>query len=85
MSKTKRIRIVVEQRRRWVESGDRLDGRCPLCGCDVQTLTRQEAASFLEVGLAEVDSLASAGRIHAIYTAAGAFRVCKQSLLRNPG
>jgi len=80
----KRIRIVVEKRRRQVEGGQRFDGPCSVCGCEVQTLTRREAAAFLQIALAEVDALAASGRIHAVHTAAGDFRVCQQSLWRNP-
>jgi hypothetical protein len=84
MRKTKkRVRIVVEQRRR-LAGADRFAGPCSLCGCEVDMLTRQEAASFLEIGLEGVESLAASGRIHAIFTAAGSYRVCKRSLLQGP-
>jgi hypothetical protein len=80
----KRVRIVVERRRRTTDGGQGFDGRCPVCGCGVPTLTRQEAAAFLQIEVAEVDSLAASGRIHVLHTVAGAYRVCKPSLLVGP-
>lgn len=78
----KRIRVVVERRRRVVEV--QVSGAfCARCAREVETLSREEAAGFLQIGVEEVNSLGIAGSLHFLPSATGVFRVCKQSLLRH--
>ncbi|MDQ3818449.1 MAG: hypothetical protein M3362_12345 [Acidobacteriota bacterium] len=53
---------------------------CPSCGREVETFNREQAGEILEVGELELSEMIAAGRIHAIQTASGNIRVCKDSL-----
>ena len=53
---------------------------CPACGREVETFNREQAGEILEIGDLELSEMVAAGRVHAIQTASGNIRVCKDSL-----
>jgi hypothetical protein len=53
---------------------------CRVCGREVEALSAGRAAEILEVCKSELGDLVAAGRVHAIPTAGGGIRVCKDSL-----
>ncbi|MFN7947993.1 MAG: hypothetical protein U0Z53_21770 [Blastocatellia bacterium] len=53
---------------------------CPVCACEVTTLSAREAAVALEVDSGQLAGLMAAGRIHAIPLVSGGWRVCLDSL-----
>ncbi len=55
---------------------------CPVCGSEAESLTAAESIRFLEIENQTLDCLIHSGVIHAIETASGNLRVCKNSLLR---
>lgn len=55
---------------------------CPVCGCEVEMLTANEAAQFLQIDEIALDRLLAAGSVHSAVTASGLSRVCKKSLIQ---
>ena len=55
-------------------------GPCRVCGREVEALSTGRAAEILEIGQGGLGDLIAAGRVHAIPTAGGGLRVCKDSL-----
>ncbi len=53
---------------------------CPACEREVETLTEQEAARFLEIDEPAMSSLVAAADVHTVQTVSGNLRVCKDSL-----
>lgn len=79
----RRLRVTVTKIRRFPltdESRSSPHGPCQVCAREVELLTRDGAAEVLEVGLSALDDFISAGRVHAVETASGSVRVCKDSL-----
>ena len=79
----RRLRMTVTKIRRFPlthESRWSPHGPCLVCAREVELLTRDNAAEVLEVGLNALDDFISAGRVHAVETASGSVRVCKDSL-----
>jgi hypothetical protein len=54
--------------------------RCPICGREVETLGKAQAAEVLEVNERTLDHLLTAGQVHAIQTVSGSLRICQDSL-----
>jgi len=57
-----------------------LRGLCPVCNREVEMVTAAQAAEFLEVGDSSLQTLISAGEIHAVATVTGVLLLCKESL-----
>lgn len=55
---------------------------CPACGREAESLTAAESIRFLEIEYQTLDCLIHSGAIHAVETASGNLRVCKNSLLK---
>lgn len=53
---------------------------CPVCLCEVEMLTTAEAAAHLETE--KLDELIKMGKIHAVVTVNGNWRICKKSLIQ---
>jgi hypothetical protein len=54
--------------------------QCPICGQYVEAVTLAEAGAVLEVDVLTVNQLVADGQVHALNTASGGLRVCKDSL-----
>lgn len=54
--------------------------RCPICGREVETLALSQAADVLAVSRSALNVLLAAGLIHALPTASGSLRICRDSL-----
>jgi hypothetical protein len=79
----RRLRVTVTKIRRPAQTSEARTtphGPCLICAREVELLTRVGAAEVLEVGLGALDAFISAGRVHAVETASGSVRVCKDSL-----
>ena len=81
MSKHKKIKFTRIERRRIVVGRRVLEVMCPVCGVEVETVSEAEAADFLSLGAAGLESLVGMGRVHGVRTASGTLRICKHSLL----
>lgn len=53
---------------------------CPDCGKITEMMTASESAAFLEIEDQSLDELMASGKIHALATISGNFRICKDSL-----
>ena len=85
MKQTQRIKITTTHRRILRVRPALICAPCPICGCQVETLARMQAAEVLEVGRQTLDDLLAAGLIHAIPTVNVNLRVCKDSLFVQAG
>jgi hypothetical protein len=83
MKRKIRLKITAASRQTMRLAGQSLRARCPACGREVETLTRSQAASALEVDETAFEILVAAGHVHAIPMVGGARRVCKDSLFMN--
>jgi len=68
---------VVRQTTVWSESASAF---CAVCYRETETLTVAQSAAFLETDPKTLSELIAFGKIHAIETAIGNLRVCKNSL-----
>jgi hypothetical protein len=75
-----RLKISAASRQIVKLSGQSFSAQCAACGREVETLTRSQAGEILEIGEQGLAELIAAGRIHAIQTASGSLRICKESL-----
>lgn len=55
---------------------------CPVCQCEVETITVAESIEILEIDKPMFDGLISTGKLHQISTASGSLRICKNSLFQ---
>ena len=55
---------------------------CAVCGFEVEMLTAVESIGILEINQSVFDDLIKTGKIHAVLTASGSLRVCKNSLFQ---
>jgi len=55
---------------------------CPICGFETEGLSLAESAFFLEIEDRMLEGLIAVGEVHAIQTASGSLRVCKNSLFK---
>jgi hypothetical protein len=76
MREIRRITITTTRRLRL----SLLRATCPVCACEVTTLSPREAAAVLEMDDRQLDGLLSAGRIHRISLVSGGWRICRDSL-----
>ena len=75
-----KLTITTVRRRTVRVTGTAVCAPCRVCGHEVEALTRSQAGEILEVGAEELGAFLAAGRVHAIQTASGGLRVCKDSL-----
>jgi hypothetical protein len=75
-----KVKITAIRRRLVKVNAASVSARCSICGQDVQTLTKTEAAAVLEIDQRELEHLVTEGSVHAISTISGNLRVCKDSL-----
>jgi hypothetical protein len=76
-----RLRINATSRQIVKLSGQSFSAQCAVCGREVETLTTSQAGEILEIGAQGLAELIAACRIHAIQTASGSLRICKESLV----
>jgi len=57
---------------------------CPDCGCEVEMITRAQAAGVLRVDPLTLDRLLADGSVHTIRSLSGSIRICKDSLFVKP-
>lgn len=58
-----------------------LRARCPVCQCEVDILTREQAIVMLKIREQALNRLIAHGLVHTVYTVSGTPWVCKDSLL----
>ena len=80
MTEQMKVRITAVRRRRIRVWANPLRAACPVCGREVEALTRGQANEILEVEDQKLNELIAAGRVHAIQTVSGSLWVCKDSL-----
>ncbi|HZS06076.1 MAG TPA: hypothetical protein VFD58_14650 [Blastocatellia bacterium] len=79
MKRTRKVTITTT-RRRTLRVQPAIRARCPVCQHEVETLATAHAAEVLEIDAETLNRLVAAGRVHAIETVSGSFRVCQESL-----
>ncbi len=76
----KKTLTITTMRRRSVRLPGGLMARCPVCERVRETISRAQAGEVLEVDESALERLIAEGRVHAIGTVSGSFRICKDSL-----
>lgn len=74
------MRITAVRRRTMRVTTEAIRATCPVCGHEVEALTRSQASEILEIEGQELSEFIAAGYVHAIQTISGSIRVCKDSL-----
>ncbi len=80
MKVTRRLKITVTQHRTPRLAALRVCAFCPGCAREVETLASAQAAEVLELDGQALAGLIAAGRVHAIQTVSGNYRICQDSL-----
>ena len=80
MKRTRRIKITTTHRRTMRLLPPAVRAFCPVCACEVETLSAPEAAARLGVELDTFNRLLAAGQLHTMATASGSLRVCPAPL-----
>lgn len=62
------------------DRSDRAFGLCPVCLCEVEILTLDQAISLSGIRTGDLVRLTESGRVHAIETTIGHLLICKGSL-----
>ena len=75
-----RVKLTTLRRRSILIKPPTVRANCPVCGREVELLTRRQTAEVLEVGMTALADLLAAGRVHAIPTVSGSLYFCKDSL-----
>ena len=76
--KKRKIEIIVFERERIVLRASPV--RCPVCMNDSEMLTSEQAAALVHVEVQTIGEWLAEGKAHAIHTAGGQRRVCRDSL-----
>jgi len=80
MKQRLKVKVTRIQRQRASVPALTLHALCRACQCEVETLTRFQAAEILEVEDQVLDALILAGHVHAFETVSGSLLICKDSL-----
>jgi hypothetical protein len=81
----KRLRFTRIRRLRWQPAAPVFRAACRFCRREVEMITPEQAAGFLEIPLAALQDLVGAGRVHSVALVSGGVRICKDSLVEGQG
>ena len=81
LQKTFKLKITTTRRRAVTLSPLIVRAFCAACQGEVPTLSRAEAAGFLEMDEQTLVELIAVGKVHATRTISGTLRICQSSLL----
>ncbi len=73
---------VTKIRRRTTPPKTILRASCSVCKHEVEMLTAAESTEILEIDDNALNSLVTAGKVHAALTVSGNLRICKDSLFQ---
>ena len=85
MKQTQRIKITTTHRRILRIQPALVCAPCSICGREVETLARSQAAAALEVSSQILGEMIAAGLIHALPLVNGDWRICRDSLFGQAG
>jgi len=80
----RRLKLIVTKIRRQTMAQKTVNLRafCPTCGYETEMLSLADSTVFLEIEARTLDGLIAVGEVHAVQTASGSLRVCKNSLFK---